>query len=96
MVSTDGDSAAGMTNDSGVAEMELTGVNKKGALPGEYSVAVRKWDIVIVPNPSEESPDDTRSTRVSLLPDKYGETSTSGFTLTVGTSAVKETFDIPE
>ena len=97
MVSADGNSAAGMTNDSGVAVMEMTGSStKKGAVPGEYGVGFRKWEIKVIPNPSDESPDDTRSERVSLLPNKYGEAGTSGFKLTVGTTAVVETFDIPE
>ena len=96
MVSADGNSAGAATNAAGVAEMELTGASKKGVLPGEYTVAVRKWEIKVTPAPTEESPDNTRSERVSLLPDKYSDGGTSGFKLTVGTSAVAETFDIPD
>jgi hypothetical protein len=68
----------------------------KGALPGEYSVAVKKWTSKTVPSPSEESPNDTRTIRSNTLPEKYGEHGSSGFTLTVGNTAVKETFDIAE
>ena len=97
MVSSDGNSAAGKTDTSGVAVMEMTGSNtKKGAVPGEYGVGVRKWEIKEIPNPSEDAPDATSSVREDKLPKKYGSTEASGFKLTVGTIAVKETFDIPE
>ena len=97
MVSADGNSAAGMTNDSGVAVMEMTGSStKKGAVPGEYGVGVRKWEIREIPNPSEDAPDATSSVREDKLPRKYGDIGESGFKLTVGTTAVVETFDIPE
>ena len=61
MVSANGNSAGATTNAAGVAEMELTGASKKGVLPGEYTVAVRKWEIKVTPAPTEESPDNTRS-----------------------------------
>lgn len=95
ILSADGNTASGMTDSSGVATME-TSQGWKGALPGEYGVAVKKWESKTVPSPSDESPDDTRTTRENKLPAKYGEHGTSGFKLTVGKSAVKETFDITE
>ena len=97
MVSADGKSSgSAITDASGVAVMETgEGIKKKGALPGEYGVAVRKWETKTVPNPTEESPDGTISKRENKLPEKYGEHGTSGFKLTVGDKAVQETFDIP-
>jgi hypothetical protein len=97
MVSADGkSSASAITDASGVAVMTTgEGINKKGALPGEYGIAVRKWETRTVPNPTEESPDGTSSIRENKLPGKYGEQGTSGFKLTVGDKPVQETFDIP-
>ena len=95
ILSADGNTASGTTDSSGVATME-TSQGKKGALPGEYGVAVKQWESKTIPSPSEESPDDTRTVRENKLPAKYGEHGTSGFSFTVGTSAVKESFDIPE
>jgi hypothetical protein len=95
ILSADGNSASGTTDSSGKAAME-TAQGWKGALPGEYGVAVKKWTSKTVPSPSEESPNDTRSIRENTLPTKYGEHGSSGFKLTVGNKAVEETFDIPE
>jgi hypothetical protein len=97
LVSTDGKghSAAGRTDSSGVAIVETT-QGWKGALPGEYAIAVRKWERVEVPAPSEEDPNGKGVIQKSILPEKYAEPSTSGFTLTVGNKATQVAFDIAE
>ena len=94
IISTDGQghTAGGMTNSSGLAA--LTTQPWRGVIPGEYAVAVTKWEGQEIPNPSEESPDGTEFVQVNRLPIKYGEHSTSGFTLSVGNRAVRQTFDI--
>ena len=97
LVSTDGqgNSAAGRTDSSGVATLE-TPPSWKGVIPGEYAVAVVKWEAKTVPDPTEEAPDGTRTEQTNILPGKYGEHSQSGFTLTVGNRAVQESFNIDE
>lgn len=97
MVSADGKStASGLTDASGVAVIETAdgGQKKKGAVPGDYGVAVRKWETRTVPNPTEETPDGTSSIRENKLASKYGEQGTSGFKLTVGNEPVQETFEV--
>ena len=97
VVSSDGkgNTAGGMTNSSGVASLE-TPPSWKGVIPGEYAVAVKKWESYSVPAPSEDDPKATATQQRNLLPAKYGEHSSSGFKLTVGNKAVQESFDVPE
>ena len=97
IVSSDdkGNTSGGMTNSSGVASLE-TPPSWKGVLPGEYAVAVKKWESYSVLAPSEDDPKATATQQKNILPAKYGEHSTSGFKLTVGSKSVQETFDIPE
>jgi len=90
-----GNSTSGMTNVSGVAVLETTqGWN--GAFPGEYNVAVSMWEGYLVPSPSAEYPNATTTEQRNVLPAKYGEHSTSGFTLTIGNRATTMTFNLEE
>lgn len=97
IVSTDdgGHSASGVTTNGGTAELHTTD-GWKGAFPGQYAVAVTKWENVIVSDPSPESPDSTRTEQKDLLPAKYGDHSQSGFNITVEKKNTVQTFDIPE
>ena len=94
-ISSDGNSASGTTNDAGVATLQTT-QGWAGALPGEYNIAVKKWENYTVPAPSEDDPKATSTEQKNILTAKYGEHSTSGFTLTVGSKAVTETFDLAD
>ena len=95
IISSDGKghTAGGQTDSSGVAIME-TPPKWKGALPGEYAVSVKKWEKFEYPEPS--MPGMISFKHINALPEKYGEHSTSGFTLTVDKKATKATFDIAE
>lgn len=97
IVSTDGNgrSASGVTAGNGEAELHTTD-GWKGAFPGQYAVAVTKWENVTVPDPSPESPDSTRTEQIDLLPAKFGDHSQSGFTIAVDKKNATQTFDIPE
>jgi len=88
-----GNSASGMTNAAGVAALETTqGWN--GAFPGEYNVAVVKWENITVPAPSEDDPQGTATYQRNILPTRYETHATSGFTLSVGNRAVEVEFNI--
>jgi len=89
------ESASGTTNSSGVAVLE-TAPKWRGAMPGEYGVALKKWEQIATPAPMPGAPNNMSITEKSVLPAKYGNHSTSGFTLTVGKKATKATFDIDE
>ena len=97
IISTDGkgNTAGGTTNSSGVATLE-TPPKWKGAMPGEYAVAVKKWERFEFPAPTPEYPNQMGSERRNVFPEQFGEYSTSGFTLTVGNKATTEKFDIDE
>ena len=97
IISSDGKghSAGGRTDSSGTASLQ-TPERWKGALPGEYVVAVKKWVGETVPDPTDDSPDATRTDQKNVLPAKYGEHTSSGFQLTVGNKASHATFDIGE
>ena len=89
-----GNSASAVTNASGVAALQTPGKGA-GALPGEYQVAVTKWeDGKTVPAPSEDDPNATMVEQNNVLPEKYASPATSGFALTVGPKGTTETFNI--
>ena len=90
-----GNSASALTDSSGVATLQ-TPARGPGVLPGEYNIAVTKWESYTVPAPSSDDPSGVATEQKNILPAKYADHSTSGFNLTVGTSAVQETFDISE
>lgn len=94
-ISSDGNSASGTTNDAGVTTLQTT-QGWAGALPGEYKIAIKKWENYTVPAPSEDDPKATSTEQKNILPAKYGEHATSGFSLTVGSKAAEATFDIAE
>ena len=82
IVSSDGKSSSGLTDASGIAKLS-TVEGWEGAFPGEYGVTVQKVEMKTVPAPTPESPDGTRAQRDDILPKKYANTKTSGFTMTV-------------
>ncbi|MGL4593806.1 MAG: hypothetical protein ACRCUY_03650 [Thermoguttaceae bacterium] len=97
IISSDGKgfSGSGTTNASGVCSIKTTD-GWKGAFPGEYNVAVMKFDRITIPNPTPDSPDGTRSEQRNLLPEKYKTHSDSGFKLSVGNKSVAASFDLTE
>ena len=97
IISSDGkgNTAGGQTNSSGVAVLE-TPPKWRGAFPGEYAVAVKKWELYEFPDPIPGDPDKMGRSRRNILPGKYGDYATSDFTLTVGSKGAKVTLDIAE
>ena len=65
-------------------------------MPGEYAVAVKKWERIEFQSPTPSDPNAMGYSQKNALPAKYGEHGTSGFTLTVGNKATTEKFDIDE
>lgn len=96
-ISSDGQghSSSATTNASGVAVM-FTPAKGAGVLPGEYNVAVKKWESYEVKSPSSDDPNGVTTEQQNILPAKYGEHSSSGFKLTVGSKATEVSFDIGE
>ena len=88
-----GSSASALTDASGTAILQ-TPARGPGVLPGEYNVSVTKWESYTVPAPSSDDPSGMATEQKNILPPKYADHSTSGFKLTVGSTAVKETFSI--
>jgi hypothetical protein len=80
--------ATGLTDASG--QFKLTTYDADdGAVPGEYKVAIRKVEVIKSDKPAD-APDDFVGPPPDekwLLPAKYGQTTTSGFTATVKDNA---------
>ena len=91
-----GNTASGLTDATGVAKLHTTD-GWDGAFPGAYYVGVSKSEKIVFPAPTAESPDATRTEQKELLPPKYKDHRSSGFTLTVDSKRGEvHSFDIPE
>lgn len=90
-----GKASAGLTDKSGIAQLR-TVESWPGAFPGEYTVAIKKFETILVESPDGD-PDKASSKEVHHISKKYGDPTTSGFTLTVGMKKGDViTFDIVE
>jgi hypothetical protein len=78
-IATKGPSASAVTDANGAYKL-TTYKNGDGAVPGEYAVTITK---VIDPNPGASYLDPNSAKLKSLIPEKYGEIKTSGFTAKV-------------
>jgi hypothetical protein len=112
-VAADGESAAGSTNASGRYTLSSSGgvVGGAGVLPGEYIVRVSKRE-QLPPDPDQEAYNQGKitldelqqkmSTKVlpipkELLPEKYGQPSTTNLKATVNKGGVsKQDFDLKD
>jgi hypothetical protein len=80
--------ATGTTDSAGRFVLSTFGADD-GAVPGEYKVAVRKVQVIRTARPAD-APDDLVTPPPEekwLLPAKYGDTTTSGFTASVKAEA---------
>ena len=79
-------SAYGLTDANGVCNVTSFETGD-GAVPGEYTVTVRKVEEVREAAPTEENPEDTKVVSTTeIVPKKYNSSNSSGLKITVSES----------
>ncbi len=89
-------SAAGMTDDAGVARL-TTATEGDGAVPGKYQVAISKTSVETIQDPKDPSAPPLGRKETYGVPKKYGDAATSGLTANVSEGGKNEfPFDLTD